>query len=215
MRGVQSCISWRSSGIPTRTQARTHLACAAGMRIEAASTPSATRAHGTHARTRAMHAFDPSPLRSRGACVRVPALPHSFTADQASGGVCMSDQSAPGRFGLKLTFVLSVVQVLQVPVAPGQRDAWVGDRAREALAQISAPTSLGPSSEHIGHPSLQVFLQSAGALFGCDPEKWERQGRPKTEYSEAKQIRHALRTCAKLLGGHPRPSALHRLALRF
>jgi hypothetical protein len=81
------------------------------------------------------------------------------------------------------------LQVLQVPVFSTSRVPDFPEQARDALSSVQAPAPLGPTPQHVGYSSLQLFLHHAGALFGCDPDKWERQGRPKTEYSEANQIR--------------------------
>lgn len=78
------------------------------------------------------------------------------------------------------------MQVVQVPV-PRPREPWLDNGASaQALDSGSARREHAHAAPL---PSLQAFLQHAGALFGCDPGKWERQGRIRTDYSEADGVR--------------------------
>jgi hypothetical protein len=81
-----------------------------------------------------------------------------------------------------------LLQVLQVLVSTDkQHSVWAPvAKPLSTLNRELANTLVTPEHNEL---TFANFLHLVGSLFGKDPEHWERQGRPKIEYSERDFIR--------------------------
>jgi hypothetical protein len=78
-------------------------------------------------------------------------------------------------------------EVLQVLVSSDRRSVWNNvDISLNTLNKELAGALFSPEHNDL---TLTNFLHIVGRLVGKDPEQWERQGRPKIEYSEREFVR--------------------------
>lgn len=81
-----------------------------------------------------------------------------------------------------------MLQVLQVLVSK-DKETSVWAAAAKPLNTLNRDLASSLVTPEQNEVTFANFLHIVGSLFGKDPEHWERQGRPKIEYSERDFIR--------------------------
>lgn len=78
------------------------------------------------------------------------------------------------------------MQVLSVTVSSGKDSLW-----RHSAGHLRAlnPSLANTLIQEDDDANFTSFLRFVGTLFGKDPSRWERQGRPNVEYSERDYVR--------------------------
>lgn len=79
-------------------------------------------------------------------------------------------------------------EVLQVLVSSDQRSGSAWRNVAKPLANLNKELAGALITEQ-NNLTFAKYLHLAGRLLGKDPEQWERQGRPKIEYSERDFVR--------------------------
>lgn len=79
-------------------------------------------------------------------------------------------------------------EVLQVLVSQDKR-ASVWSRVSKPLTTLNKELAGALITAEQDDLTFASYLHLVGRLFGKDPEQWDRQGRPKIEYSEREFVR--------------------------
>ena len=80
-------------------------------------------------------------------------------------------------------------EVLQVLVSADPRAGSVWRKVARPLNTLNKELAGALITTEQHDLTFASYLHLVGRLLGKDPEQWERQGRPKTEYSEREFIR--------------------------